>query len=340
MENSDIKNIEIEELILRFCEGKTSIEETKQVEEWLDQDSANQDLIRKIQALNLAIDAREFEKEVDTDIVFNKVKRRISKTRWNWWNWTMRAAAVLSVPLLLSTWWFYYQAEHVIEAAQMITATTYPGMRSKIWLPDSTLVILNSESMLSYPSKFNSKQRQVKLKGEAYFDVRANKDSKFTVSLEKNMSIEVYGTKFNVDAYDTEHQVSTTLLEGSVGFIYQGENGKTKSLKMKPNQKLIYLPQRGKIELTSTHGQTETAWVDGQIIFKNTPIKEALHVLSKQFNVNFILNHSLENLAYTGRFEAEPLEMILKHFEIATHIRWQYIDNTEKKDGKRTIEIY
>ena len=330
---------DIEDLLPRFCEGKTSLEETRLVEKWMSEDADNRRLVQQILALNLAVDAQKFEEESDLDNAFNKVKRRINSSSKAWWNWAIRAAAVLSIPLLFSTVTLYLQRQDQLAQFQIITAHAFPGMRSKVLLPDSTVVYLNAGSTLKYPSRFSESLREVELEGEGYFDVRANRNSKFAVNLKDGISIEVYGTKFNVDAYQIDSMVSATLLEGSIGFAYCGENGKRMLHKLQPNQRLTFQPKDKSLKINGTEGLTETAWIDGQFIFKDTPIREALYILGKHFNVRFTLKQSLNDLSYTGKFTSEPLELILKHFEISTNMRWRYLDDAVDAK-KRTIELY
>ena len=206
-------------------------------------------------------------------------KRRINSSSKAWWNWAIRAAAVLSIPLLFSTVTLYLQRQDQLAQFQIITAHAFSGMRSKVLLPDSTVVYLNAGSTLKYPSRFSESLREVELEGEGYFDVRANRNSKFAVNLKDGISIEVYGTKFNVDAYQIDSMVSATLLEGSIGFAYCGENGKRMLHKLQPNQRLTFQPKDKSLKINGTEGLTETAWIDGQFIFKDTPIREALYIL-------------------------------------------------------------
>lgn len=103
-------------------------------------------------------------------------------------------------------------------------------MTTSVLLPDSTVVHLNSESSLRYPTFFAGDVRQVELNGEAYFDVTQHPRKRFIVSTPHHSQVEVYGTSFNVEAYGNETPISTTLIEGSVGFIYKNSKGKFNTL--------------------------------------------------------------------------------------------------------------
>ena len=135
-------------------------------------------------------------------------------------------------------------------------------MTTSVLLPDSTVVHLNSESSLRYPTFFAGDVRQVELNGEAYFDVTHHPRKRFIVSTPHHSQVEVYGTSFNVEAYGNETPISTTLIKGSVGFIYKNNKGKFQKSMLSPRQKLVYSPQTGDIKCYVNrrfHGKTASS---------------------------------------------------------------------------------
>lgn len=214
-------------------------------------------------------------------------------------------------------------------------------MTTSVLLPDSTVVHLNSESSLRYPTFFAGDVRQVELNGEAYFDVTQHPRKRFIVSTPHHSQVEVYGTSFNVEAYGNETPISTTLIEGSVGFIYKNSKGKFQKSMLSPRQKLVYSPQTGDIKCYATSGESEISWKDGKLIFNDTPLDEVLHMLGKRFNVEFVLsNKGLKDCSFTGTFTHQRLERIMEYFRISSHIRWRYIDSADIKTEKLKIEVY
>lgn len=95
-------------------------------------------------------------------------------------------------------------------------------------LPDSTLVYLNSGSVLKYPSIFTGNIREVSLNGEAYFEVAKDPEHKFIVSTPQKSKVEVLGTHFNLEAFDEMDEVITTLVEGKVEFVYEKDGQEVK----------------------------------------------------------------------------------------------------------------
>lgn len=332
----------IEELLPRYCEGLATEEERLQVEAWMDESEENRRIAKQIHTLYLATDTVHIMTKVDTEKALTKVKSRMSGNRQRktmWWEWTQRAAAVLFIPLLVTLMVQHWGGSEQ-ELAQMMEVKTNPGMMTSLTLPDGTLVFLNSESTLSYPSRFDSDTRNVTLQGEAYFEVAKNPEKKFIVSTSHQSQIEVPGTHFNVEAYEKEDRVSATLVEGKIGFIYSSDNVSKKVL-MDPGQKLVYDTRDSKVQLYATSGESEIAWKEGKIIFRNTPLEEGLRMLEKRYNVEFIIkNDRLKGDSFTGTFTNQRLERILEYFQLSSQIRWRYLDSPDIKDEKSKIEIY
>jgi hypothetical protein len=152
------------------------------------------------------------------------------------------------------------------------TITTPNGGQYQVVLSDGTRVWLNAASSLKYPTKFNGNRREVELSGEAYFEVSQNKNAPFVVNGNKQ-TITVLGTHFNVNAYQDEAFVTTTLLEGSV----KVETRNSKNAKMlKPGQQSVLIGQNFAIEDADI--QEAVAWKEGYFKFKD----EDLHIIMKQ----------------------------------------------------------
>ena len=116
-------------------------------------------------------------------------------------------------------------------------------MTTSVLLPDSTVVHLNSESSLRYPTFFADDVRQGELHGEAYFDVTHHPRKRFIVSTPHHSQVEVYGTSFNVEAYGNETPISTTLIKGSVGFIYKTTKGNFQRV-FSPPDRSWFIPRK------------------------------------------------------------------------------------------------
>lgn len=337
MKQLDIEHIE--ELLPQYYDRSLTAEQRQLVEAWMAEADENRRLAEQVQMLCLATDAVNVMQKVNVDKALEKVKNRMSERKISAWEWMQRIAALLSIPLVMV---FFVQYINYKEAlTQMIEVRTNPGMTTKIVLPDSTVVCLNSESSLCYPAEFGKTARKVTLSGEAYFEVSKDEKRKFMVTLPHQSVIEVLGTRFNVEAYPDEADVSTTLLEGKVCFLYETADRVMKKIAMDPGKKLVYNSATENVKLNNTSCESETAWIDGKIIFNDTPLNEALQMLEKRFNVSFIVKkESLMNNSFTGTFVEQRLERILEYFKISSKMRWRYLESPDIRDEKSKIEIY
>ena len=338
---------DIEELVIRYCEGNVSESEKCDVENWMSESEENSEMVRKMYTLILATDTSLVCDKIDVDAAWMRMKESIdtcaaeskkNKKKRGWMLWMQRVAAVLFLPLLIGTYLLYInQQKRDTSVAQVLEIRATSGMTAKTYLPDSTLVYLNAGSVLRYPSEFTGNKREVELMGEAYFEVAKDPSRRFVIATPQQAKIEVLGTKFNLETIDKTEEVITTLLEGKVPFSYQKGNQPC-SVEMLPGQKVVYHRTCGSIEIHKTDGISETAWKDGEIIFNNTPLKEALHLLEKHYNVEFIVkNPAFYQYSFTGTFANQRLEQIMKYFHISSSIHWNYIDTYGTKNQ---IELY
>lgn len=337
MERPDIQHIE--DLLPRYCDGAATEEERLQVEAWMQESPENRKVAEQIQTLCLATDTVNTMRKVNTEKALKKVRSRMVSRKTSPWEWTQRVAAILSIPLLIALFVQYMAGSD--ELAQMLEVKTNPGMTTMVVLPDSTVVHLNSKSSLRYPARFGGDVRKVALSGEAYFEVAKDAGKKFIVTTPHHSQIEVLGTHFNVEAYENDADISTTLVEGKVCFLYEASAGVTKKIVMAPGQRLDYNAANNNIQLYETSCTSEIAWKDGKIIFKDTPLGEALKMLEKRFNVMFIVkNKKLLDNSFTGAFAEQRLERILEYFKISSKMRWRYLESPDIRDEKSKIEIY
>lgn len=330
------KNIDIvEELLPRYCEGNVSAEEREKVEKWIRQSEEHYKIARQIQLIYLASDTISVMDRVNTDNALSKVDNRIFRSQLKaLFIWGQRVAAILFIPLLVA-----YLLQVLIPEKQdirMLEVRTNPGMTTSLTLPDGTKVNLNSESSLVYPESFEGEFRSVRLEGEAFFEVVKNPEKRFVVTTPHNASVEVWGTSFNMEAFRWDSIVSTTLISGKVAFI-----SKSGQVDIKPGEKLVYNIQTNRSDIYQTSGEDEISWKDGMIIFKKTPFEEALRMLTKRFNVDFVVsNNKYVKDFFTGSFTNHRLEQILDIFNASSGIKWRYIPSENKLDRKSKVEIY
>ena len=325
----------VEELLPRYCDGNVSAEEKEKVEIWIRQSEEHYKIAQQIQLIYLASDTIAIMDQVNTDNALDKVDGRIRRSQLKTlFMWGQRVAAILFIPLLAA-----YLLEVLIPEKRdirMLEVRTNPGMTTSLTLPDGTKVNLNSESSLVYPETFDGDFRSVRLEGEAFFEVVKNPEKRFVVTTPHNARVEVLGTSFNMEAFKWDSIVSTTLISGKVAFI-----SRSGQVNMKPGEKLVYNIQADRASIYQTNGEAEISWKNGMIIFRKTPFEEALRMLTKRFNVDFVVsNNKYVKDFYTGSFTNHRLEQILDIYNASSGIKWRYIPSENQLDRKSKVEIY
>ena len=147
-------------------------------------------------------------------------------------------------------------------------------------LSDGTMIYLNSESTLSFPVKFQGKERKVYLTGEAYFKVAKNTEHPFVVTAGE-LEVLVTGTTFGVRAYKDEKDIQTTLESGQVTVRVEG-----KSVKLVPNKQVLFNKLTMGLEVRDVDVDLYLAWADGRLVYDNCPLEKILTDLGRWYNID------------------------------------------------------
>ncbi len=195
----------------------------------------------------------------------------------------------------------------------------------ELLLSDGTRVYLNSESRLTFPSYFEGETRQVELQGEAYFEVK--KGGKPFVILTPELTVEVLGTSFNINAYETNPYVNTTLVEGNVR-VHLAESRKV--FQLKPEQNLRLEKSSDEVSVERVNTDIYTAWVKGEFMFRNQPLLEIFAQLERWYDFKIVYeNQDIKKMRFTGSAQkARPLNYLLDLITSVTDI--QYRDEGDK----------
>ena len=161
------------------------------------------------------------------------------------------------------------------------------GQEFNLTLADGTQVWLNADSELRYPVQFTTDNRKVFLKGEAYFEVIPNKDKAFIVN-SFDQDVRVYGTKFNINAYD-KNLIKTVLVEGRVGVKINHLN---KEIKMLPGDLLLANMYDGSMNFRQVDVYPYIAWKDGHFLFQDESLEEIMLRLERWYNVKVFFEDS------------------------------------------------
>lgn len=331
----------IEDLLPRYMEGTLDASEARQVEAWLNASADHRQIAHDMAQAYQALDNLYIANHIDTNLALKQIDLRLRKNTFvTILRKVERVAAILFLPVLLTASVLFSLAFRS-QPVEMLSVATNPGMTATALLPDGSKVTLNSNSRLTYPARFNSDERKVSLSGEAFFDVTKDQHHPFIVNTPYDAHVKVYGTHFNVEIDNEARQIITTLAEGSIGLNYRTSTRQWNEQTIQPGQQIIYSIDKRSALVQNTEVDVATAWKDGKLIFRNTPVKAVLHSLSKRFNVEFVVHSpQIYNNSFTRMLDNQRLDHILEILSLSSTMKFRHLPNANIKQQTQLIEIY
>ena len=199
------------------------------------------------------------------------------------------------------------------------------GGEYRILLEDGTIVWVNSASTVEIPEHFDDTERRIRLKGEAYFEVKSDTTRPFYVETGQ-VCIQVLGTKFNISAYQDDLRVMTTLVNGSV--CVSGSGGK--QVILKPGEQAVALGEE--ISVKKVDPTSVISWVEGRFKFENARLEDIVKQIIRWYDVSvYFENENLKDIHFSGgMLKFRPLKDLVEMIELSSPVRFTM-------EGKRII---
>lgn len=200
------------------------------------------------------------------------------------------------------------------------------GKTQRVTLPDGTKVTLNAGSKIKYPDKFISDSRLIELDGEGFFNVVKNPDKPFIIKIKNDLTVTVLGTSFNLKAYSEDENMAVTVESGLVQVDIPDA-----SLKLHPNEQLMYDNIKNEHRKQQEDSKRATAWIEGKLYFNQTPISTVVQELRRTYNKDIELdkNSTYDDYIY-GEHDNQSLESVLRSLYYSTNIKY-------RKEGDKII---
>lgn len=207
--------------------------------------------------------------------------------------------------------------------SEEITIATTNGKRDTVQLADGSRIYLNVESQITFPKEFKSRKREVKLQGEAFFEVAKNSKRPFIVHSQA-VNTTVLGTSFNIKAFADEPTV-VTVATGKVQ-VSVAKYANHKPIILIPNQQVIYDNQKQRItRVLNIKPADYMAWKEGVIQFDRTTLASAIITLKKWYNVELTLaDPRLGNCTLSGKYPGDNLTNVLKSIRFIKGIDYRF----------------
>ena len=236
----------------------------------------------------------------------------------------LAAAILVAAVLLVSGYEVFYNPS---ASVKMLEITSVDQVLNTFTLPDGTLVSLNSNTKLFYPEQFGNKTREVTIEGEAFFEVKPNKNKPFIIHA-GNAQIKVLGTSFSVSAYPETKLVEVIVETGKVEFRNQiSKTLQTGELILTPGDKGTLAYSGNTLNKTTNNDPNFIAWKTHNLSFKATSLKEVIENLQNVYKVTIRLDDPrLNGLLLTAQFNNYSLDFILKVIETTFKIEVKEVD--------------
>ncbi|NLK47716.1 MAG: FecR family protein [Bacteroidales bacterium] len=302
-------NIDIDELIAGYCSNELSVNEIGHLRDWLNLSPDNKKYFQqRLQIWFFATvtnDKVRFDKEKAFELFLTRKAASLQKQVFTEKRLPLivfrRIVAAIAILLIFAGAGYWLGAGRVKDLIAEDVVMEVPfGSRSKMYLPDGTLVWLNAGSTLSYAQNFGVNNRTVNLKGEGYFEVVHQKKKPFYV-ISDDLKIHVLGTKFNLRNYLEEDEARITLLEGSVKVNCNSVS--QQEFYLKPHEQIIYDRETAIARTTLTNALNSLEWTNGYLFFDKEKLPNIARELERSYNVKIkIADESLKTFRFYGDF--------------------------------------
>lgn len=225
-----------------------------------------------------------------------------------WLRFTAAAVVLMALASALSV--YIYDN---MDDKELLCETVVPfGSQARIILPDSSVVVLNSGSVLKYPMDFGKGERNVYIAGEGYFEVAKDEAKVFQVEA-GDACVRVTGTVFNVRSYPDDAQMEVDLIEGGVD-VSVGE----KNVSLRPNERALYDRESGSLERQAYETYKSALWTTGKLSFVNASFREMLKEIERKYNVKIhVESRMAEKEQFSGTIHEDmALQEVLNFIDV------------------------
>jgi transmembrane sensor len=288
---------------------------------------------RQFQNLVHKVDLYFTLKKYRLDEAWSRVEQNIHQTprsilfyRKIWVNPVYRlVAAVIVIAFVVAGG--YFLLNNSTGGSQVLELTSSQKIINTFALPDGSLVSLNSKTKVLYPETFTGNTREVSIEGEAFFEVKPDKNKPFIIHAGK-AQIKVLGTSFSVNAYPENRQVEVIVQTGKVQVVNKSsETANANELILVPGDKGTLVYANNSLLKAKNQDPNFISWKTRALIFKATPLREVINDLGKVYKVNIRLaDPKLNDLLLTAQFNNYPLEFILKVIENTFQLDVEEVD--------------
>jgi len=254
----------------------------------------------------------------DTTKAWNKIEQKATRPKVvPIYRYLKVAASVAAIFLMVFLSYYFNNSDQPTTELAVITAKVN---NEKVELEDGSVVYLNSNSALTFPKNFTSKERIVTLHGEAFFDVARDVERPFIIHT-IHSDIEVLGTSFNINTTTQETEISVA-------------NGKVKVQSTSNDKSAILTPDQSakvtkeNLEVYAAHNQNYLAWQTGIFHFDKTPISQVVEKLNTFYKDKIILTNQNSDCLFTANLNQQELLEVIEIIQLSCSLELNKKNNS------------
>ena len=334
-------------VLVRYLDNTMSEADSLLLEEWLEKSNENRRILHSVDRIWKAAEdktqeahIKELNLEKDWEVVSGRMDnsnseekrerilhfRKLRKRHQIFSN-LLKAAAILLVAVssaMLTLKYAPVQESEIVQAPVFNEIITKPGERATVELGDGTKVFLNADSKLTMPKTFSQNKREVELIGQAFFDVKSDRNRPFHIQT-KNAVIEVIGTSFDVRSYSDETEMEVAVKEGTIE-LRRHDDGE--------NRLIVNEGYRGMVSETKDLLAVELVddpdlyfgWMEGRLIFRDTPIKEVISHIERWYDVSItcqLSDETIINKKFTADLKTRSVREVLEVIQMSMNLGFE-----------------
>lgn len=320
---------EIDELIDRYLSGELDKASFNRLKRWTEESVEHRQYVRESLEVGFSAGAAGDRTRFNKDRGYAFFKQRVAEyeqemdayqTHFPWKTVGWIAAVALLVLLPLAGFW---QGQRMMNTKfASVKLETALGARTRLSLPDGTLVWLNAGSRLTYPQDFGINNRHITLEGEAYFDVKHNEKLPFEINT-KEIDLRVLGTKFTFSNYPDDELVTVDLSKGKVSL---NEKLHHREMYLAPNERMTYNKKTGEMKKSLINAENSNAWTKEELLFDEQPLSEIAKDLMRAYNVKIEVASYLKDKAFYGNFNIakNTVDDVLRSISATKQMKYRY----------------
>lgn len=320
---------EIDQLIDLYFTGKADKVSLNKLEDWMHQSEEHRKYVRDRVEIWFSAGVSGDITNFDKNTAFNRFKQRIATAprahasiRPLFWKYIGSAAAIVLILLLpFATYW--KGKETIRQTFADMTVEAPMGARTKLYLPDGTLVWLNAGSKITYSQGFGVDDRSLSLEGEGYFEVTHNKEVPFEIKTHE-VGLKVLGTKFNFKNYPDDEEVTVNLMEGKVAL--HNELRSMPELYLEPSEKMTLNKRTGEMKKTRANVTNSNIWTKDELFFDEELLEDIAKKLMRSYDVRIEIADSLRNRRFYGSFKimGNTIDEVLETIASTNRMKYRY----------------